>query len=281
MIRFPIALGLGISFASTGLAENTLTAMSAPAERLYPYEILGLQPGDPLDDVLAVYAECSNAAPTSESEVLRIQSPDGAVFEFTYQLFSRIGDVGINGRLAKAAQDQVTARLSSDVMEQRPMAIYRSIRQPSDELPEPLELKAQIEEAYGPPSRVEINGRDMVLTYAWSTDGFIPDLDALGPIRREETTSSGGKLITEYELCGSAQHYRNTLEYRFEYPRDKLIRPGCVATFKVSYRGEPGMTSINFSLEDYELGRMHTEELDSQIVDALTGGEVEASDMDL
>ncbi len=88
--------------------------MPAPAERPYPYEILGLQPGDPLDDVLAVYAERSDAAPTSESGVLRIQSPDGAVFEFTYQLFSRIGDVGINGRLAGAAQDQVTARLPWD-----------------------------------------------------------------------------------------------------------------------------------------------------------------------
>ena len=281
MIRFSIALGFSLSFASAGFAEDTLTAMPAPAERPYPYEILGLQPGDPLDDVLAVYAERSDAAPTSESEVLRIQSPNGAVFEVTYQLYSRIGDVGINGRIAKAAQDQVTASLSSDVMEQRPMAIYRSIRQPSDELPEPLELKAQIEEAYGPPSRVEINGRDMVLTYAWSTDGFIPDLDALGQIRREETTSSGSKLITEYELCGSAQHYRNTVEYRFEHPRDKLIKPGCIATFKVSYRGEPGMTSITFSLEDYELGRMHTKELDRQIVDALTGEEVEASDMDL
>ena len=40
------------------------------------------------------------------------------------------------------------------------------------------------------------------------------------------------------------------------------------------------MTSITFSLDDYELGRMHMEELDRQIVEALTGEEVEASDMD-
>lgn len=262
-------------------AEDSLVVMPAPAERPYPYEILGLQPGDPLDDVLAVYAERSDAAPTSESEVLRVQSPDGSVFEFTYQLFTRIGDVGINGRLAKVAQDQVTATLSSDVMEQRPMAIHRSIRQPSDELPEPLALKAQIEETYGPPSRVEINGREMVLTYAWSTEGFIADLDALGSITYEETTSSGGKSITEYELCGSASHYRNTVEYRFEYPRDKLIKPGCLATFTVSYHGDPGMTSIGFSLVDYELGRQHMAELDRQIVEALTGKTIEASDMDL
>lgn len=281
MIRFSIALSLGISCTSAIFAEDTLSAMPAPAERPYPYEILGLQPGDPLDNVLAVYAERSDAAPTSESEVLRVQSPDGSVFEFTYQLFTRIGDVGINGRLAKAAQDQVTATLSSEVMEQRPMSIHRSIRQPSEELPEPLALKAQIEETYGPPSRVEINGREMVLTYAWSTEGFIADLDALGSITHEETTSSSGKLITEYELCGSAQHYRNTVEYRFEYPRDKFIKPGCLATFTVSYHGDPGMTSIGFSLVDYELGRQHMAELDRQIVEALTGKTVEASDMDL
>ena len=41
------------------------------------------------------------------------------------------------------------------------------------------------------------------------------------------------------------------------------------------------MTSIDFALVDYELGRMHMYELDRQIVGALTGEEVEASNMDL
>ncbi|WP_299592861.1 hypothetical protein [uncultured Tateyamaria sp.] len=78
---------------------------------------------------------------------------------------SRIGDVGVNGRLAGADQDQVTAMLSSDVMEQRPMAIHRSMRQPSDELPEPLELKAQVEGLYGKAehkrARRALNARDL------------------------------------------------------------------------------------------------------------------------
>ena len=275
---------LSVATATTAFAESNLTPLAPPAERPYPYEILGLQPGDPLDDVLAVYAERSDAAPTSESEVLRVQSPDGAVFEFTYQQFTRIGDVGVHGRLAKADQDQVTATLSSDVMEQRLMAIHRSMRQPSDELPEPLELKAQIEGLYGPPSRVEIDGRTMTLTYAWSTEGFIPDLDAVGTLTHEETDTFGGRertTISEYELCGNARHYRNDVSYRFEYPRDEEIKTGCLATFTVTYRGEPGSTLIGFSLVDYELGRQHMAELDRQIVEALTGEEVEASDMDL
>ncbi|MDW3183757.1 hypothetical protein [Roseobacter sp.] len=62
------------------------------------------------------------------------------------QLFRRIGDVGDSGRLTGAAQDQVTAQLSSGVIEQRPMAIHCSMRQPSDELPGSLAFGAQIEE---------------------------------------------------------------------------------------------------------------------------------------
>ncbi|MEO0831500.1 MAG: hypothetical protein AAFY03_13710 [Pseudomonadota bacterium] len=282
MNRLSLTLALiWTSLALPTLAENALTPVDPPQPRPYPYEILGLQPGDPLDDILAVYAERSADTPTSESEVLRVQSPDGNVFQFTYQKFTRIGDVGVNGRLAKADQDQVTAMLSSDVMEQRPMAIHRSIRQPSEELPEPLELKAQIEETYGPPSRVEINGREMTLTYAWGEDGFIADLDALPSLVHEEIFASGSVRRAEYELCGNAQHYRNSVEYRFSYPRDEDIKTGCVATFAVRYRGEPGSTVIGFSLEDFELGRQHMAELDRQIVEALTGQKVEASDMDL
>lgn len=83
---------------------------------------------------------------------LRVQSSKGAVSEFIYQRLTRIGDLGISGRLAGAAQDQVTAWLGSDVLERHPITIQRNIRQPSDQLPEPLALKALIEETYGAPS---------------------------------------------------------------------------------------------------------------------------------
>lgn len=274
----------GLIIGCPASAESTLAPLDPPAERPYPYEVLGLQPGDPLEDVLAIYATRTDAAPTSETETLRVQSPDGAVFEFNYQLFTRIGDVGVNGRLAGAAQDQVNAVLSSDVMEQRPMKISRSIRQPSGELPEPLALRAQIEDLYGTPSRFEIDGRSMTLTYAWANDGFIADLDALEDLIHEETITRFDNTTirqTAYEVCSQTTIYRNGVTYRFEYPREELIRPGCLATFIVTYRGEPGMTSIGFSLTDYELGRIHMRELDRQIVVALTGEEVEASNMDL
>ncbi|MEP3298708.1 MAG: hypothetical protein ABJO27_19915 [Pseudoruegeria sp.] len=166
---------------------------------------------------------------------------------------------------------------------QRPMAIHRSVRQPSEELPEPLEQRPYRKHLR--PAIARGNQRaSMTLTSAWSTGGFIEDLDALGTLTHEETTTFSGREYTtksEYKLCGNAQHYRNDESYRFEYPRDEEIKKGCLATFTVTYRGEPGSTLIGFSLVDYELGRMHMEELDRQSVEALTGEDVEASDMDL
>lgn len=278
----PLVVTALITAASTATAQNALTAIAPPAERPYPYEILGLQPGDPLADVTALFANRSEAVPTGESQTVRVQSPDGAVFAFTYDTFTRIGDVGVHGRMAKAPQDTVTATLATEVLEKRPMALSRSIRQPSDELPDPLALRAQIEETYGPPSRVEISGTTMTLTYAWSTDsGFIPDLDAQPKRQVVEEDWKGTTRTRSFRTCDTTQMHDNDVTYRFHDPREKELKPGCLATFTVSYRGEPGFTSIGFSLVDYELGRIHRDALDRQIIDALTGGEVTPSDMDL
>lgn len=78
MIRSILPVALSATLATAAAAETVFTAITPSPDRPYPYEILGLQPGDPL----------------------------------------------------------------TDVMEQRPMAVYRSIRQSSDQLPEPLKLKA-------------------------------------------------------------------------------------------------------------------------------------------
>lgn len=284
MIRSILTVALSAILATAAAAETPLTAVPPPPDRPYPYEILGLQPGDPLADVTAVFDERSGDAPTSETQTVRVQSSDGVVVAFNYDVFTRIGDIGVSGRMAKAPEDMVTATLATGVMEQRPMAIYRSIRQPSDQLPEPLELKTQIEETYGPPSRVEITDRAMTLTWAWATDtdtGFIPDLDALPKQRVTEEISSGVTRGASFRTCDDSRVHDNDVMYRFHDQRDKDIKPGCLATFTVSYQGDPGLTSIGFALVDFELGRMHRQELDRQIIEALMGEDVTSSDMDL
>lgn len=270
---------------SIAIAETPLTPVPAPSERPYPYEILGLQPGDSLDDVMAVFSERSDDEPTGETETIQISSPDNRVMEFEYERFRRIGDVGLHGRMGGADQDQVTAYLASTVLEQRPLDISRNISQPNDELPEALALKAQIEELYGPPSKLETSTGSMTMIYAWGTDGFITDLDNQEEREFSYTNRFGESATTSFRPCTAnttAQAYTGVVQYNFAYPRRDDIMPDCVARFTVTHSSRPGRVGISFSLTDYELGRLHRDSLDEQIIETLTGDtQVAPSDMDL
>lgn len=283
----PAIIAAAISLiALPALAEDQLISVDPPAERPYPYEILGIQPGDDLDAVMQVFTERRKDEPRGESEAIRVQSPDGRVFEFTHEVQRKVGGLDLRGRMAEENyQESLSVKLATDVLNQTPMTIKRSMRLPSGELPEALALRAQIEEAYGPPSQIDMDNKSgsMSLIYAWGEDGFIPDLDAQ---REHEITfiQSGGREQTgTYRPCVGNQAYSQDVEYRFQHPRQREIMPGCVAMFRISHSGKPGTTSISFSLTDYELARINTAETDSQIIEAITGEqeEVEASDMDL
>ena len=282
--KLAVAL-LIIAPSLTFAQEHTFTPLPAPAERPYPFEILSLQPGDSLDDVMAVFAERSDTEPSDETEVISVQSPDGRSLEFTYDRNRQIGGLSLNERMAEVNfPENVVAALSSDVMEQRPVSITRSMRLPTGDLPTAQALQAQMEAEYGSPSRVETNNGYVSLTYAWSDEGFIADLDAQTP--REITYAGrGGREITEsYLPCQrtSGNAYDTTTEYTFDYPRTRELFPGCVAMFRVSHTTKPGTVSISFTLDDFDLARQHRSELDRQIVEALTGeGDVEPSRLDL
>lgn len=143
----------------------------------YPYRLLGLRPGDPVDDLAALFAERSEAADTHTERRLRIQSPQGKAFDLRYEATREIGDVGMQGRLANAPQDQITAFLATEAFGKRPLALFRVVKDPTEKAPEPAALRAQMEELYGQPSIAEMQGQSMTLIYAWGTDGFIADLD--------------------------------------------------------------------------------------------------------
>jgi hypothetical protein len=254
------------------------------AARPYPFEILGMQPGDSLDDVMAALATRSEETRTRESNVISVRSPDGRTFEFTYERFRQIGGLTFNERMAEVDfAESVTASLSSVVMDQRPVSIGRSMRLPTDQLPTAQALQAQMEEAYGPPSQVETSQGNVTIRYAWSDEGFVPDL--AGQATRDITvTSNNREIVVPYQPClrTAGLDYDTDPEYSFGYPCTKELMPGCVAVFTISHSTKPGTAAISFSIVDYDLARQHRAELDRQIVEALTGEEVVApSELDL
>jgi hypothetical protein len=269
---------------ASAVAENRLVPLDAVPERPYPYAILGTQPGDDLDEVMRVFTERTQAEPYGDTEVIRVTSPDGRAFEFTLDVWRNIGGPSRQGIIGQTNPDYPEAfrvELATGVLNGTPLVITRSMRQPTGELPDAAALRAQIEETYGPPSKIETEGGSVSLIYAWSDAGFIADLDAQA--EREITHTQNGQEITgRYRPCTGNQAYRGDVEYRFQHPRQREIRPGCVAVFRVTHSGRPGQTTISFDLTDYELARLNTAETDRQIVEALTGAqEAEASDLDL
>ena len=262
-----------------------LTPLDAIPERPYPYKILDIQPDDDLEAIMQVFAERTEAEPYGDTEVIRVQSPEGRRFEFTLDVWHNIGGLSrqeIMGQSSRNYEEAFRVELATEALRGTPLVISRSMRQPTSEVPEALALRAQIEDTYGPPSKVDMNNRGgMTMIYAWGEDGFIPDLDAQ-PKREITYTDRGREHTASYQPCVNSPAYSSSVEYQFQHPRLREIMPGCVAVFRVRHSGQPGQTSISFQITDYELARLNMAETDRQIVQALTGEqEVNASDLDL
>ncbi|UWR27370.1 hypothetical protein K3757_05365 [Sulfitobacter sp. S223] len=84
---------------------------------------------------MAVMTIRSDDVPPGETDVISVQSLDGRSLEFSYERFRQIGGLTLNERMGKVDfPKNVIASLSSDAMEQRPIAVRRLMRLPTDEL---------------------------------------------------------------------------------------------------------------------------------------------------
>lgn len=267
--------------SGTATADN-LHEVGGIVARPYPYKLLGLRPGDPVDDLAALFAERSQAVPTQTERRLRIQSPQGKAFDLRYEATREIGDVGMQGRLANTPQDHITAFLTTEAFGKSPLALFRVLKEPTETVPEPAALKAQLEELYGQPSKAEIQGQSMTLIYAWGTDGFIADLE--GQPVQTFVEDLGGNRTSErqFRTCAAGGPFNASVEYDFKSPRvpEDAIMPDCVATYEITYQGGPEVSTIKFALKDYDLARLHQAEVDRQIMEALSSP-TSKSDMDL
>ncbi|MBM7069866.1 hypothetical protein [Actibacterium sp. 188UL27-1] len=259
------------------VAEDVLETTVDPSERPYPYAIFNVQPGDSPDDSQTIFEERMAIELVPQEVQIRVQSPNGQDFQTTFIDHLLTAGVDTNTRLRGDAYGSIFLQLATEAMDRRIIAITRSIRTESDNLPEPAALRAQIAEQYGQPSRVEVNGPTMRLTYAWGTDGFISDLDNVAEQTIEHDPGDGNIKAFRYRPCATTG---GEVGYRFNELRRQPKMPGCTALFIVTYQGGSPMSEVHFALYDYDLDRRHTAAVDAQIKAALSDN-VEPSDMDL
>lgn len=257
-------------------AHDSLAETLTPEPRPYPYAILDILPGAKAMDAASMFGERIMLILVPEQIALRVENGEGRAFALTFDQKLVTQGVGLNTSMGRDPYAEITATLATEAMGGRVLRVQRTFREPNENLPEPAAILAQLEGLYGPPSQRTGEGA----TWAWGEDGFIPDLD--GQPLHEITTidARGTSKTTQYRPCCTG--YLDNGEYRFQQHRETPIMPGCVAVFNFSHRGGAQLSTVSFSLTDFDLIRQHVAEVDRQIMASLTSdSSVTPADLDL
>lgn len=244
-------------------AQDSLTETLTPDPRPYPYAILDIQPGAEASHASSIFSERMMLTLVPEEVALRVENGDGRAFELTFEQRLVTQGVSLNTRLSSGPYAQINAMLATEAMGGRVLDIQRTIREPNENLPDLAAILDQLEEKYGPPSQRTREGA----IWAWGEAGFIPDLDDQPTQEITTVIDSTSRETYRYRPCTG---YTEMARYRFRRNRNQPIMPGCTALFTVRYESGARLSTVYFSLADYDLIRQHVAEVDRQIVDALT-----------
>lgn len=246
-----------ILLLSPAFADD-LTPLPAPDARPYPYKILDIQPGQIAVEIVPQIEEHLGGALTPVIMQQAVTSPEGRQFEADITTGYETMGVSLHTRMGDQPYEEVLLTTATPVLEGRVIKIWRNMRQPNADLPDPAELTAQLEDLYGPPSWVgpDSIGARMV-KYVW--------------------TPSGQLVPQQEEPCWGA----NYLGYSFDNDRKPVAPPQCSAVFTMSYETEAGQSTVRFSLIDFDLARQDLEETDRQILEQISDEGVQPSDMKL
>ena len=239
------------------LADD-LTRLPAPDARPYPYKILDIQPGQIATDIVPQIEEHLGGSLTPVIMQQAVTSPQGRQFEADITTGYETMGVSLHTRMGEQPYEEVLLTTATPVLEGCVIKIWRNMRQPNADLPDPAELTAQLEDLYGPPSWVgpDSIGARMV-KYVWTPSG------QLAP-QREEPCS------------------RLTYQgYSFDNDREPVAPPECSAVFTMTYETEAGQSTVRFSLIDFDLARQDLAETDRQILEQISDEGVQPSDMKL
>ena len=248
-----------ILFGMSGATfADDLTPLPAPDARPYPYKILDIQPGQIATEVVPQIEEHLGGPLTPVIMQQAVTSPEGRQFEANITTGYETMGVSLHTRMGDQSYEEVLLTTATPVLEGRVISIWRNMRQPNADLPDPAELTAQLEGLYGRPSWVGPDpiGARMV-KYVWTPSG---------------------QLAPQQEEPCSRLTYQG---YSFDNDRKPAAPPECSAVFTMSYETEAGQSTVRFSLVDFDLARQDLAETDRQILEQISDEGVRASDMKL
>lgn len=270
-----IVAGAAVADGESFFTPTDTTALQLD-NRPYPFSVAGVVPGMSPEEARSILEERTGTELMTD-EIVGSVSSNARTADYSF-----IRSLHTPGAMrltqGNGTYEVFSVLLATEVLDGAVISINRRLRQPPEALPAPDALRAQLEETYGTPSRVDIDGRAMRLTYFWADTGFIEDVADVEETVTEFEPSPGDVRDFRYEPCLTPER---DAEYEFKYPRRQPFMPGCTARFTVSYRTGPGVAELSFELRDLELMRLNREASDQQILDHLNDTEVESSNFDL
>ncbi len=201
-----------ILFGMSGAAlADDLTPLPAPDARPYPYKILDIQPGQIGVDIVPQIEQHLGGSLTPVIMQQAVTSPQGRQFEADITTGYETMGVSLHTRMGEQPYEEVLLTTATPVLEGRVIKIWRNMRQPNADLPDPAELTAQLEDLYGPPSWVGPDPiRARTIKYVWTPSG---------------------QLAPQQEEPCSGSNYGG---YSFDNDREPVAPPECSAVFTMT-----------------------------------------------
>lgn len=266
-----------ISLASASHAMDQLTPIASDISTTdHPFSILYLSPGISVEDAEIALAEHFPREEMHREQVsLNIRSPKGR--EFKHEYAQRLTTPWIDPfvRMGPDSYDEVTVDLATDVLNNRVLAIHRTLVMVEQDRPAPETIINQLIDTYGQPSGKELGTYDSELLYAFDANGFIADIKQreaeMHPIvPNVPSTASLSRFGSQFhDDVPCIQAFGRSALYEFQMPRRKDPNSTCDMAFIVKIRSSGGKTAVDFHLMDFRLIRANRNETDTQILKAL------------
>jgi hypothetical protein len=245
------------------------------AAAVHPHTILGVTPNmdaESASNALTLHFE-QDLGP--ETVTLNVQTPEGRHFQYEYSQRLTSPWVDQFVRMGSEDYEEITVDLATDVLGGRVLALHRTIVMFGDDRPSAEAIFGQLIESYGQPSVMATGSYESELLYAYGTNGFVTDLQALEATMHPIVV--GQPSTASHSRFGSYFHDdvpcigaigRNGF-YEFQMPRREDPLASCDAALRVQVKTSGPKTTIRFDLMDYGLIRANREETDLQIMEAL------------
>lgn len=266
----PLFIGLaGSSFAQT-LPQpdgyDTLVETAPVDPRPYDFTILGVKPGMPIEDALALVEEHLGKELSPVGGTLQVTSPDGTVFRTEL----RVGyeTPGISFFLRNQSQepfDNIKIDVSTPATGSVVTAIQREVRVSASDGPDGAALQAQLEDLYGPPS--DLPGGSLGQKWRWAQDL------SFAPIPMPEPYDP-----YSYQAC----NHSLPNDGRYAYQLNPALGEGrkCGVSYTAEHLPKGDTITMNFRLIDHNLVVQDHDAANAQI-DGKLNADTQPSDMKL